>query len=275
MASVFRKSAMERLTSPDKLDSMLKVTTPLTWVGLLAAAVLAVAVVIWSFLGSLPTTVSASGFLVSGYNTNTIFCNATGKVEKILVKEGDMVTPGTPVLTLRSVTGKDVTVTANQEGMVTSILVEEEAEVKINSELFRLSPKTDNDLVMVCYVGLDTAKKLENGMEVLVYLNSADSGTYGHMTATITNIDSYYASSTAMNEVLDSEGQLAYMLTQNGPVVAVTCELKTDSSTQSGYYFSSKKGAELTVSNGDQATVQLVLEKCAPISKVFPMLGGK
>ena len=89
------------------------------------------------------------------------------------------------------------------------------------------------------------------------------------------NIDSYYASSAAMSEVLDSEGQLAYILTQNGPLVAVTCELKTDSSTRSGYYFSSKKGTELTVSNGDQATVQLVLDKCAPISKVFPMLGGK
>lgn len=64
MARLFRKASLDRIASPDQLDAMLKVTSPMSWVAIAAATVLSVIVVIWAFLGSIPTTVSLSGALV-------------------------------------------------------------------------------------------------------------------------------------------------------------------------------------------------------------------
>lgn len=274
MAGIFRKTALERLSSPDQLDSMLKITTPMSWVGIGAAAALAAAVVVWAFTGSIPNTVSGPGFLVYSYNTNTLYSTASGQVKDVLVDMGQTVEPGTPVVELYSSTGDMITVESDQTGIVSALLVEKREQITPNTELFRLSPETENELSMVCYVDLDTAKQLENGMEAMVYLNSADSGTYGHMEAVVTNVDRYISSEAAMAELLGSDGQMSYMVTQNGPVAAVTCELKADETTESGYYFSTSKGAEIELSGGEQAVVQIILDESAPISKVFPMFGG-
>lgn len=274
MASVFRKTALERLSSPDQLDSMLKITSPMSWLGIGAAAVLAAVVTAWSFMGTIPDMVSAPGFLVYSYNTNTLYSPALGTVKNLLVYPGEVVEEGTPVMELYSSTGDVITVESDQSGIVSAQLVSRKDEITPNAELFRLSPITENELSVVCYVDLDTARQLEEGMETAVYLNAADSGTYGHMEAVITNVDRCASSAGALTELLGSDGQLAYQVTQNGPVAAVTCELKTDGNTESGYYFSTQNGAEVQLMGGEQATVQIVINESAPISKVFPMFGG-
>lgn len=274
MAGIFRKTALERLSSPDQLDSMLKITTPMSWVGIGAAAALAAAVVVWSFTGSIPDTVSAPGFLVYSYNTNTLYSTASGTVKNVLAEPGMVVEPGTPVVELSSSTGDVITIESDQNGRISEFFVEKGTEVTPNAELFRLSPLTENEMSMVCYVDLDTAKQLEPGMEAAIYLNSADSGTYGHMEAVITNVDRYVSSEGALAEMLGADGQMASAVTENGPVAAVTCELKADENTESGYYFSAPRGAEIELSGGELATVQIILDESAPISKVFPMFGG-
>ena len=274
MAGIFRKTALERLSSPDQLDSMLKITTPMSWVGIGAAAALAEAVVVWSFTGSIPDTVSAPGFLVYSYNTNTLYSTASGTVKNVLAEPGMVVEPGTPVVELSSSTGDVITIESDQNGRISEFFVEKGTEVTPNAELFRLSPLTENEMSMVCYVDLDTAKQLEPGMEAAIYLNSADSGTYGHMEAVITNVDRYVSSEGALAEMLGADGQMASAVTENGPVAAVTCELKADENTESGYYFSAPRGSEIELSGGELATVQIILDESAPISKVFPMFGG-
>lgn len=274
MAGVFRKTALERLSSPDQLDSMLKITSPMSWIGIGAAGVLAAAVVAWAFLGKIPNMIAAPGVLVYSYNTNTLFCPAYGTVKEILVEQGELVEIGTPVMEIYNPMGEVLTVTSDQHGIISGCAVMENRTVTPNEELFRLSPDTDNSLSLVCYVDQNTAKQLENGMEAAVYLNAVDSGTYGHMKAEITNVDRYVSSAGAMAELLGADGQLTAMLTQNGPVVAVSCELQADENTESGYYFSSGKGTEVELIGGELATVQIVVDEYAPISMVFPMFGG-
>lgn len=274
MASVFRKTALERLSSPDQLDSMLKITSPMSWLGIGAAAMLAAVVVAWSFMGTIPDMVSAPGFIVYSYNTNTLYSPALGTVKSLNVYPGEPVEEGTVVMELFSPTGDVMEVESDQSGIVSSQLVSRKDEITPNTEIFRLSPATENDLSVVCYVDLDTAKQLEEGMEASVYLSSVDSGTYGHMEAVVTNVDRCASSAGAFMELLGADGQLAYQMTQNGPVAAVTCELKTDENTESGYYFSTQNGAEIKLAGGEQTTVQIMVNESAPISKVFPMFGG-
>ena len=274
MAGIFRKTALERISSPDQLDSMLKITSPMSWIGIGAAGALAAAVTAWAFMGSIPNTAAAPGVLVYSYNTNTLFSPAYGTVKEIFVEAGECVEPETPVMEIYNPMGEVLTITSDQSGIISGCLVSKKQTITPNEELFRLSPVTENGLSLVCYVDQNTAKQLECGMEASVYLSAVDSGTYGHMKAEITNVDRYVSSERAMAELLGADGQIAAMLTQNGPVAAVTCELQADENTESGYYFSSVRGAEVELTGGELATVQIVMEECAPISMVFPMFGG-
>ena len=274
MAGIFRKTALERLSSPDQLDSMLKITSPMSWIGIGAAGILSAAVIAWSFMGSIPNTIAAPGVLVYSYNTNTLFSPAYGTVKEVFVGQGDLVEEETPVMEILNPMGEVLTISSDQSGIISGCLISKNQTITPNAELFRLSPVTENDLSLVCYVDQNTAKQLENGMEVSIYLNAIDSGTYGHMKAEITNVDRYVSSGDAMAELLGEDGQLAAMLTQNGPVAAVTCELMADENTESGYYFSSAKGTEVELNGGELATVQIVMAEQTPISMVFPMFGG-
>ncbi|MCC8127395.1 MAG: hypothetical protein LIO92_08355 [Clostridiales bacterium] len=274
MAGVFRKSAMERLSSPDQLDSMLKITSPMSWLGIGAAAFLAAAVLIWSFVGTWDTTLSVPAVLAYSYHTNTIFSTAYGEVSEILVDVGERIEEGTPVVCLSMPDGGSRMIVSDQEGTISAVLTEEGAQTMPNGELFRVSPLTDHELSLVCYVDLSTMRQLEKGMEVSVYPDFLDAGTYGHMTAMITNIDSCPASDAAMSEILGDNSPLLETLSQYGGLAAVTCELETDDTTASGYAFSNVKGSSVMIMAGETAEARIVMERQTPIEKVFPMLGG-
>ena len=79
MKSVFRKSALDKISSPDQLDKVLKVTSPMSWLALLGITLIIVYTVYWSFTGYLPSTVTASGVIVSSHtSTNTVLSNQKG-----------------------------------------------------------------------------------------------------------------------------------------------------------------------------------------------------
>ncbi len=50
---IFRKAALERLSSPEQLDQLMQVTTPKGWLALIALAGLLVTAVILGFVGSI------------------------------------------------------------------------------------------------------------------------------------------------------------------------------------------------------------------------------
>jgi len=54
---IFRRAALERLSSPERLDELIEVTTPRLWLVLLGACVLLLAVVGSGLHGRVPSTV--------------------------------------------------------------------------------------------------------------------------------------------------------------------------------------------------------------------------
>ncbi len=55
--NIFRQAALERLSSPDQLDRLISLSSPLSWAALAALLVLLAAIVSWSILGTVPTRV--------------------------------------------------------------------------------------------------------------------------------------------------------------------------------------------------------------------------
>ncbi len=58
--TLFRKKAMENISSPEDLTSYLRVTSPGMWIILAAVIVLLMGILAWSAVGTLETTVDAT-----------------------------------------------------------------------------------------------------------------------------------------------------------------------------------------------------------------------
>lgn len=96
-ARLFRKVALERLSSPDRLDAMLGLDRPrwvLAWVGLALAFATAL---YWGFEGSVVQKVGGRCILTSPSGVAEISATATGLVANLSLKVGDEVRAGQEV----------------------------------------------------------------------------------------------------------------------------------------------------------------------------------
>lgn len=64
-------------------------------------------------------------------------------------------------------------------------------------------------------------------MTVMVYPTTVNKQEYGHMEATVLCVDNYSASDVGMQNLVDAD-LLDQSVTQEGPVLPVTCEIRTD-----------------------------------------------
>jgi hypothetical protein len=61
---VFRKVALDRLSSPEQLDQLVKITTPSGWLALAALALLLVMLLAWAVFGTVPSQVTGPAILI-------------------------------------------------------------------------------------------------------------------------------------------------------------------------------------------------------------------
>ena len=206
MSNVYRKSAIERLSSPEQLDKALVITSPLSWLGLVGVALIFAAVVFWSIVGSLPTITTTSGVFVDSKRVSS-----------------------------------------------PSILIESES-------------------VVISYVPLAEGKTLQVGMEALVTPISIDRQKFGHMEGVVIYIDEYVTTIDSIISTLGEDNMLAEQFLGYGPVVAVACILKEDESSNNGYYWSNGNGRNVQLSEGMILSVDIITDRTAPISKLFPTI---
>ncbi|RTY39978.1 NHLP bacteriocin system secretion protein [Chlorobium phaeovibrioides] len=99
MALEFRKQALDKLTSPEDLDRIMKVTDARGWIAMGTIGLLLFAVVIWAFTGLVPTVVSGSGILMKG-DIVILDAKADGRVNMIANQQGLVLKSGTLVATV-------------------------------------------------------------------------------------------------------------------------------------------------------------------------------
>lgn len=204
MAKLFRKSALDKLQSPQQLDKIIIVTRPSVWISIIGVCLIIVAALIWAVTGTIPYTVEAEGIFISSEGT---------------AAEGD------------------------QEDVV------------------------------ILYVPVSSGKSIEVGMEVKIYPTTVSDQEYGHMEAVVTDVEEYVTSKEEMLNLLGNE-LLADSFLEDGAVVSVTCQLKSDPGTESGYYWSADKGSEVTLTRGTLVSADIITDEKAPISLLIPFLKG-
>ena len=91
---LFRKKAIDKISSPEQLDTLIKVTSPANWLMLLAFAIVIVVAVLWGFYGRIPTKVKGTGIFLSGQSITKLQSDTSGEIISLNVKAGDVVKRG-------------------------------------------------------------------------------------------------------------------------------------------------------------------------------------
>lgn len=92
--SMYRKEALEELSSPEQLDRLMQITGPKGWFALLGLGIVVISTVVWGILGSIPTNVTASGVYVKTGGVRPIISLGTGTITEINAEVGDHVSQG-------------------------------------------------------------------------------------------------------------------------------------------------------------------------------------
>ena len=92
--NIYRKSMLERMSSPEQLDKMIVITSPSFWLALAGGALMIVVALIWAVAGRLPVKVEATGICVPNQKAYTLASESGGMVASIEVEVGDTVEKG-------------------------------------------------------------------------------------------------------------------------------------------------------------------------------------
>lgn len=98
---LFRKASIDKVSSPEQLDLMMKVTSPVGWLALAGIGVMIVAVGVWSVLGTVPDLVDASGTLFRGERRYDIKATMSGSITALDVRVGSVVQAGQTIARIR------------------------------------------------------------------------------------------------------------------------------------------------------------------------------
>ncbi len=259
--NVFRKSSLEKLSNPDQLDQAVVISSPLSWLVLIGVALLIAATCIWAVFGTLPTTVSVTGVVANPQSACAVYADRAATKAELTVTVGTKIEQGTTVGKLTLSDGSTSDVLATQSGTVSDLLVtaaaDDTAAQKIypGTELLRYTPTVSNEQVVVCYVPVETAAKLQAGMKVLITPASAADK---QLSGKILCIGEYPASSENTAYVLGgSDNYYTNQIFASGPVISVICT--TDTNTD-------------TISNGTSVSVKVITAENAPIEKLLTNL---
>jgi HlyD family secretion protein len=99
-ASFFRKSALEKLSTPEKLDQLIKVTGPKAWIALLTIALALGVGITWSVFGRVKTKLDVVGVVLGG-DVHEVVSTAQGQLVELKVTIGDKVKKGDIIATIQ------------------------------------------------------------------------------------------------------------------------------------------------------------------------------
>ncbi len=164
-----------------------------------------------------------------GENVN-ILSPYSGRVLEVLANRGDVVSPGTAILS-----------------------------VEVLSE----------NLQAVLFVPASAGKQVQPGMTVRVTPSTVKREEYGSMLGKVTWVSAFPSTSRGMTRLLGNDA-LVTKLMQQGPPIQVNVALQRDPSTPTGYRWSSSRGPNLKISSGTLASGDVVVQEDRPFRLVIP-----
>ena len=302
--SFFSREALDKLRSPEKLDTPIPVTNPIAWMGLAAVAVMIFAVVLWSIFGAFTVKAEGMGLIMDSAGVVNISHAASGKITRVYVHNGSYVHSGDLIAHMeqpeqsadtrmaqygtdlaandRDILGRVYQYDAKRhqqeareniysayDGIVDTFFVEKGSIVAAGNPIctVRLTQNRD-EFAGVFYVPVDKGKRVEPGMLIQLAPNGVDVSKSGSLIGVVNSVSQYPVSAETVQKSLEN-ATLAQWIMQRGAVVEVRFELVKDPESESGYLWTSVVGEHKPITAGSYCTGFIIVEREAPIERVF------
>lgn len=306
---LFSKEALDKMRTPEQLDTFLPITNPIGWMGLIAVCVLMVAVVIWSIYGSFTVKAEGMGLIMDARGIMKVTSLTAGNVDELYVAPGMKIAKGERVAHVDearenastrmaqygpelAVSGRDAQnkvhefdsrryqqetieyITASDKGIVDEVMVSLGSMVTAGTTLCTIRVEgNNNNLTGVLYVPVDKGKRVEPGMKIQLVPSGVDASQSGSLLATVRTVSMYPSSMQAVAKKLGNDNLAQWIFqAQQGAVMEVNFELVKDESEPSGYLWTSQVGEHKKITPGSFCTGSIIIEKKPPIEKVFRKL---
>ena len=303
---LFNRAALDKLRSPEKLDTMIHITNSIGWMGLAAVGVLFFAIVIWSFMGSFTEKADGFGMILDSAGVGSITHAASGKLTDIYVKTGDVVHKGDIIAhmeqpeqsadTRMAQYGLDLAtndrdaqgrvyqydakrhqqtaredILSDYDGIVDEVMAEEGSVISAGSPICTVRiTQNRNELKGVFYIPVDKGKRVEPGMTIQLAPNGVDVSQTGSLIGVVRNTSQYPITSDSIVKAVGNTTLAQYILNQGGgAVVEIRFDLIKDSDSESGYLWTSIVGKHKPITPGSYCTGSIVIDRQPPIEKVF------
>lgn len=142
--------------------------------------------------------------------------------------------------------------------------------VAAGSPLLSVQPLMDT-LELLLYVPATQAKQVKPAMNIEVSPTTVKREESGYMLGRVTHVSNYPATQAALMRNFQNE-ILVQSLIHEGPVTEVRARLEPDSTTPSGYAWSSGRGPAIRISSGTICAGRIVTRRQAPIELMVPYI---
>ena len=305
-SQIFSQEALDKLRSPEKLDTMLPITTPVSWMALIAVLVLLFAVVLWSIYGAFTVKAEGMGLIMDSAGVMNVTHVANGKIAQLYVRPGMVIKRGEIIAHMEQATQsadtrmaqygmglassdrdamgrayqydakryqQDVAedVYSDYDGIIDEVMVDVGSLVSAGTPIcsVRITQNRD-ELTGLLYIPLDKGKRVEPGMTIQLAPNGADISQTGSLLGVVRSISQYPVTIQGIQQHLGNAQLAQWILqAQNSSVMEVVFDLVKNPEDKSGYLWTSKVGEHKAITAGSFCTGSIIIERKPPIEKVF------
>ena len=269
---IFRQVALERLSSPEQLDQLMRVANPTGWAALLALGLLLLAAILWGIFGSVSTKVVGQGVLLAPGGVNDVVSLASGQIVDIYFDVGDVIQAGQVVARIAEPDETiNTKVVSPYAGHIVEIKVDDSSLVERGTPILSVEAGGEGpgNLEAVIYVPTTGGKKIRPGMDVQVSPSTVKREEFGFILGRVVSVGEFPATRQGMFRVLGSE-ELVQALSVGGALIEVHVDLVLDAETVSGYMWSSSAGPPAQVDSGTFCAAWIEIRQQRPLSLVLP-----
>lgn len=304
--NLFSKKAMDKLSSPEKLDTLLEVTNPVGWMALAAMVVTVFSVLVWSVFGAMVVKVEGVGILLDSAGIVSVAPVVGGRVERVFIRSGMRVHKGDVIAAVEQPEQSMETKLARSEmylsendreaitraaqydakkyqqdingfiiseydGIIGEVSIVPGSVITSGSSICMVRKDQERDELMgILYVSVDSGKRIEPGMTVQLAPNGVDSAESGSLLAVVRSVSQYPVSGNAMMNRLGNQQLTQWVLEKtDNSAMEVTFDLVKDADSESGYLWTSVVGQHKPVTAGSICIGSVIVDRKPPLEKVF------
>ncbi|MGW0367089.1 HlyD family efflux transporter periplasmic adaptor subunit [Streptomyces sp. NPDC002990] len=266
----FRQKALSKLQSPDELDLPVRFARPQGRLVLAVTVVVMAAASFWAVTGTVSSKLSAPGILTHAEGSYVLQSPVAGQVTGVLAEEGQLLSPGAPLLNVRTDQG-DRPVRAVTGGRLTTLTAKVGSVVTTGADVATVERvrNPDDPLVAVLYVPGASAGAIAVGAAVDLSVQSVPRQRYGMLRGRVQSVGRVPQTPAQISGFL-GDTALAEQFSRHGKPVAVLVRLERSAATESGYKWSSADGPPYAVDSTTPVTGAVHLAARRPVDWLLP-----